>query len=71
MFAVVDGAAFEIGDEGQRLAMFVCPESSAGAHHGFPVFSDDKKPDPGLLDRWVESGVIDHSARMKIEKGKL
>lgn len=71
LFAVVDKAVMLLGQDGQRLAVFLPPQNSADPYHGFPIFSGDKKPDPDLLDVWVAQGVIDHAVRMKIERGRL
>lgn len=71
LFSIVDGGKVILGENGERLARFDFPRNESDPWHGFPVHSDDSKPEPGLLDRWETEGIIPYHVRIKIERGKL
>ncbi len=71
LFSIVDGGKEILGENGERLAKFAFPQNLSDPWHGFPVLSDEHKPEPDLLDMWQNKGIIPHHVRMKIERGRL
>jgi hypothetical protein len=71
LFSVVDGGKVILGENGERLAKFDFPQNDFDPWHGYPISSDDSRPEPDLLDRWQRDNIIPYHVRMKIERGKL
>ena len=71
LFSIVDGGRVVLGENDERLAKFDFPQNARDPWHGYPIFSDRSKPEPGLLDKWQDEGIIPYHVRIKIERGKL
>jgi hypothetical protein len=76
LWAVAPGLAV-IGLEGQRVSKFPARANSTDDWHGYPVSALDPKrefehrPEPKLVSRWFEAGLIDARQRALINRGKV
>lgn len=67
----------EIGTDGERIAKFPERANHADDWHGYPVSALDPKrahehrPEPELVSRWYESGLITQVQRARIKRGKI
>lgn len=71
LFSIMEQGNYIVGFDDEVLSFFPCPANPSDFWHGFPVKSQSKRPDSDLLDRWFNEGVIDYSARIRIERGLL
>lgn len=71
LFSIVQDGEVVLGQEEERLAVFPVPQNSFDAWHGWPTNSDNKKPEPCLLDKWEQDKIISSHIRRKIERGVL
>lgn len=67
----------EIGTESERIAKFPARTNTSDPWHGYPVSALDKRrefdhrPQPQLVRRWVEAGLIDEIDEARINRGKV
>lgn len=71
LFSILNKGTYIVGNEDEILSFFWIPSNLSDPWHGFPVKSGDKRPSSDLLDKWMKDGVIEHSARIRIERGLL
>jgi len=71
LFSIVDFGNIVLGEDGERLAAFPFPRNAIDPWHGYPIRSEESKPNPDLLDRWEEESIIKPHLRRKIETGRL
>lgn len=62
---------------GERIAKFPAVQNDHDPWHGYPVSALDHKrefdhrPEPGLVARWVASGLITRTQGARINRGKV
>lgn len=76
LWAVASDLA-EIGVDGERIAKFPERANHADDWHGYPVSALDPKrvhehrPEPELVSRWYDVGLITEVQRARIKRGKI
>lgn len=67
----------KIGTTGERIALFRAPANATDPWHGYPVSARDPqrelehRPDPELVQRWLEEYYIDSVDAARINRGKV
>jgi hypothetical protein len=66
-----------IGQDGERIALFRCPQNPGDSWHGYPVSAADKnrelahRPETALVDRWLTAGMISDFEAARIKRGRV
>lgn len=66
-----------LGSNGEQLAKFPDPSNATDAWHGYPVSARDPRrewvhrPEPTLVQMWVDAGLIDQFDGSRIRRGKV
>jgi len=66
-----------LGKDNERIALFRCPSNAPHPWHGYPVTATAPgrelahRPEPPLVRRWVESGLIDAFQAGRVNRGRV
>jgi hypothetical protein len=66
-----------LGCDGERIALFRAPVNDPDPWHGYPVSATDHRrefehrPQPALVKRWVQAGLIDEFDAARINRGRI